>query len=45
MIGVRTADEIPQLTFSHPEPAPLVLNADGAVLGIDWERIVKESLK
>ena len=42
---IRTADTIPQVTFSQPDAAPLVLNEDGATEGIDWERIVKESLK
>ena len=45
MTALRVADKIPQITFSHPEDAPLVLNEDGAVLGTDWERIVKESMK
>ncbi|WP_255409283.1 hypothetical protein [Cryobacterium sp. Y57] len=39
---IPVSETIPQVIFSD---APLVLNAAGAALGIDWERIVKESLK
>ena len=42
MTALRVSETIPQVTFSD---APLVLNDDGAAKGIDWERIVKESMK
>ncbi|WP_166790204.1 hypothetical protein [Cryobacterium sp. Hh11] len=45
MTVIRVADHPPQMIFSHPDDAPLVLNEDGATEGIDWKRIVKESLK
>ena len=42
MTVLPVSDTIPQVIFSD---APLVLNEDGATEGIDWERIVKESMK